>query len=313
VTFALSADAVRVLTRGTFASMAAFTGGRIHLTPVVFAFDGRRLWLTTSRTSVKARAWRQDPRTAGLVVDGGLAVTFSGRVRAFDLLDPKTWAASALRSPLLTRAAARFTTKNTRFFAGYARDAHKVPLSWTPPARVFASVDLEAAALLDPATGTVVERWGTWGDRVRASSGYRSPGGGGDHDLEPAEDVAEAVGAEGDGALAVDGAHPAVVPCRWRADGGDYLAGVALSHLALAGPRSPTGASLTAQRASAWRAREMRGFLAQGRGTVHVPARTRSGRASLERDLEGLGEALVRVRPDRLVWWSGWTTGTVGA
>lgn len=309
MTFELSADAVRVLTRGTFCSMAAFTGGRIHLTPVVFAFDGGRLWLTTSRTSVKARAWREDPRTAGLVVDGGLAVTFSGRIRAFDLLDPKTWAASALRSPLLTRAAARFTAKNARFFAGYARDAHKVPLSWTPPARVFASVDLEAAALLDPGSGTVVERWGAWGDRVRASSGYRSAGDGAG--LIPAEDVAEAVGAEGDGALAVDGTHPAVLPCRWRTDGADYLAGVAQAHLELAGAESQVAAGLTAQRASAWRAREMRGFLAQGEATVHLPARARTGRASLERDLEGLGEALVRLRPGRLVWWSGWTTGTV--
>jgi pyridoxamine 5'-phosphate oxidase-like protein len=290
VSLSLSRDARRVLRHGTFCSIAARAGGRLHLTPVVFALDGDSLWVTTARSSVKARAWRADPRTAGVVVHEGLAVSFRGRVLMFDLLDPGTWARSAARSPVITRAAARFSLKNARFFAGYARDAHRLPLSWTPPARVFASVEMESAALLDLTSGTVVDRWGEWPSRssdvVRTDRPAR---GAGDPLAGLPEDVAEAVGRSGEGAVAVG---RAVLPCAWRAVDGGLLAEVASEHLALSG-RSPDGpAALTGQRASAWRAREMRGFLAQG-----------DARA---------GGSTLRLRPERLVWWHGWSAGTVG-
>ena len=55
--------------RGRFCAVAAMTPRGPHCTPLVFAFSGGRLWLTTSRRSVKARAWRTDP------VDGGPRAT----------------------------------------------------------------------------------------------------------------------------------------------------------------------------------------------------------------------------------------------
>lgn len=289
----LSPEADAVLSRGTFCSLAARAGERIHLTPVVFVRHRDRLWLTTSRASVKARAWRRDAVTAGIVEADGLAVSFRGRVRMYDLLDPSTWRESARRSPLLTAAAARFTLKNGRFFAGYARDAHRVPLAWTPPARVFASVELESAALLDVSAGRLLERWGTWPSGARSGAGDAA---------EPVvtlddplgrlpDDVREAVGSSGDGSAALG---RAIVPCSWyRTASGTLRVGVADGFLELAGGRPALAgpAALSAQRPSAWRAREMRGFLAQGR------VRRRSG-----------GLTLVA---QRLVWWSGWSTGTV--
>ena len=56
-----------VLDRGQFCAVAAMTPRGPHCTPLVFANSGARLWLTTSRRSVKARAWRTDPSVAGLV------------------------------------------------------------------------------------------------------------------------------------------------------------------------------------------------------------------------------------------------------
>ncbi|MCA1727645.1 MAG: pyridoxamine 5'-phosphate oxidase family protein [Actinobacteria bacterium] len=290
MSLSMSREARRVLRRGTFCSIAARADGRLHLTPVVFVLDGDSLWLTTARSSVKARAWREDPRTAGVVEHQGKALSFRGRVRMFDLLDPGTWAASAARSPVITRAAARFSLKNARFFAGYARDAHRLPLSWTPPARVFASVEMDSAALLDVTSGAVVERWGEWPSRssdvVRTDLQAR---GRGDPLAGLPEDIAVAVGRSGEGAVAVG---RAVLPCAWRAENGGLFAEVAPQHLVLAG-RSPDGpAALAGQRASAWRAREMRGFLAQGDARADGPA--------------------VRLRLERLVWWHGWSAGTVG-
>jgi hypothetical protein len=279
-----------VLDEGTFCSIAARTGRRIHLTPVVYVRDADALWVTTARGSVKARAWRKDPRTAGLVVAGDRAITFRGRVRMFDLLDPGTWAASAMRSPVITRAALRFTLKTARFFAGYARDAHKVPLSWTPPARVFASVDIESAALLDLGTGTVIDRWGDWPASGRGGARVRQRARGGDPLAGLPPDVAEAVGRRGQGALAIG---RAVLPCTWEATAGHLRMKVPPSLLALAGSGPSGPAALTAQRASAWRAREMRGWLVHG----HASA-TEAGE--------------VRLDPERVVWWRGWTTGTVG-
>ena len=69
-----------VLDRGQFCAVAAMTPRGPHCTPLVFANSGARLWLTTSRRSVKARAWRTDPSVAGLVRSDDLAVTFTGTV-----------------------------------------------------------------------------------------------------------------------------------------------------------------------------------------------------------------------------------------
>jgi hypothetical protein len=285
----LSAEARRVLAEGTFCSIAARTPRGLHLTPVVYVAGGDRIWMTTSRASVKARAWREDPATAGLVVHDRLAVTFRGRVRAFDLLDPKTWGPSALRSLAITRAAARFSMKNARFFAGYARDAHRVPLSWTPPARVFASVELDAAALLDLGAGTVVERWGEWPDAAPAVSPSRRTGGRGDPLAGLPADVRRAVGDQGEGAV---GLGLAVLPCRWRTAPEALEVAVAVPHLRLCGSNVGDGGAVQGQRPSAWRAREMRGFLAQG------PVRVGKG-------------GRLRLAPERLVWWRGWAAGTV--
>src|SRR6266545_4823840 len=123
VTDGLPPEFERILERGAFCSIAAETRRGPHLTPLVFAWSDGRVWLTTSCGSVKAWAWR--------------AVTFTGRAAAYDVLDPSTWIRTAVRMPAVTAASVRFTAKNARFFAGYAVDARRVPLAWTPPGRVF--------------------------------------------------------------------------------------------------------------------------------------------------------------------------------
>src|SRR6266498_3972190 len=93
---------------------------------------------------------------------GGEVVTFRGRVRTYDALDLLSWLSAAVAGPRLVRAATRFSLKNARFFAGYAVNARRVPLAWTPPGRVFVGVEVKAGALLDLVVRTVAAVWGDW-------------------------------------------------------------------------------------------------------------------------------------------------------
>jgi nitroimidazol reductase NimA-like FMN-containing flavoprotein (pyridoxamine 5'-phosphate oxidase superfamily) len=287
-----------------------------HVTPMVFAFAGGRLWVTTSRRSVKARAWRDDPRCAGLVRAGSDALMFTGRATTHDALDPRSWRRSLSDAPLLALASARFTRKNARFFAGYAFDARKVPLAWTPPGRVFVELEMERAARVE---GDRVETWGEWPtglvsrDRFRATRTGRAA-----FEALP-ETVREAVGTIGAGALAVAGRDgPVVMPARWTVDGAALYAVVSERTLSLAGVTAPTApVALCLDRPSTWRAREMVGAMARGEGEIHALDRIQGGETSARAVVHAAGvegdAVVVRVRPSHFVWWQGWESGTVFA
>ena len=68
----LSTAVQGVLDEGPFCAVATMTPRGPHCTPLVFAYSGGRVWLTTSRGSVKTRAWKVDPGVSGLVRHGEL-------------------------------------------------------------------------------------------------------------------------------------------------------------------------------------------------------------------------------------------------
>jgi hypothetical protein len=249
---------------------------------------------------------------------GSTALSFRGSVTTYDALDPGTWGSTIRGAPSVVRASVAFTLKNAPFFAGYALDARRVPFSWTPPGRVFFSVEMEDGTILDPGAGQIIERWGRWSARAQSQDAFRATRGA-LADREVPVQVREAVGAAGDGVLALEGSGGvAVLPARWVRHAGDgaYYAVLARRLLALAGTGAER-AGLVADRASRWRAADMKGLLVRGRADAFVLARVRSGRDSLARRL-GAAEplpdepAVVRVRPDAVVWWKGWASGTVG-
>ena len=313
---AVPAPVRRLLEQGELCHVAAVTPQGPHVTPMVFATAGDRVWVTTSRGSVKARAWRADPRVAGLVRAGGLAVCFAGTVTTYDLLDPDSWGRSLREGVLIALASARFTRKNARFFAGYAVDAHHVPFAWTPPGRVFAEFTIERSVVLEDQS--VVSAWGDWGTEVRGASSFRAARTG-DRPLARLPGVvASGLGTSGAGALGLSTSEgPVVLPARWLADGAAVYAALPEEVLALADLIDPTvPAALQVDRASWWRAREMVGAMVRGKGEVAVVDRLNSGTRSAQAILTGAGlerrgAALVRVRPERLVWWRGWSSGTV--
>ncbi|HET7235719.1 MAG TPA: pyridoxamine 5'-phosphate oxidase family protein, partial [Actinomycetota bacterium] len=194
----------RALEGGDFCHVAAITPVGPHVTPMVFAVAGDRVWVTTSRGSVKARSWRADRRVAGLVRAGDRDVTFGGTVATYDLLDPGSWGRSVREGLLLAVASTRFTRKNARFFAGYAVDAHHVPFAWTPPGRVFAEIVIERSAILEP--GGAASMWGDWGAEVAGASRFRAARAG-EQPLERLpDDVVGELGDSGDAALGLPAA-----------------------------------------------------------------------------------------------------------
>lgn len=302
-------EAEAIFDSGTLCYLAVRTPRGPHLTPVVFVLDAGRIWVTTSRGSVKSRAWGRSPEAAGMVRVGDWAVTFRGRVHVYDALDPVTWPAALLAGTRIAAAGARFTLKNAPFYAGYAVDARSVPFAWSPPGRIFAAIDLTAGAVLDLRAGLVAAVWGTW----EMGASFRRA-------LEPLPrrrpldrrvpvEVSGVLGRTGRGALALTGRRPdrplTVLPVTWRraASTGSYEAAipVAFARLTGAGPRARV--CLTLDRASRWRASQMKGLLLQGPAEVFLP-RGRPPRGLPER------HALVRLVPDRGVWWSGWASGT---
>jgi len=309
----LPADVAALLDRGAFCYLGVRTPGGLHATPVVYAVWDHALWVTTARRSVKARTWRTDRRVAGLVRTEAGSVVFGGVVRAHDLLDPTTWMASAANVHRITAAAVAFTRRNARFFAGYAVDARRVPLAWTPPGRVFARVDLERIALI---RGGGVSARGGFGRTVGSHTSFRAGRG-----ADPLEGIPDAVrqriGVGGPAALALEGRlGPLVLPATWWPEGGWAYAVLPEARVRLAAVAGEAPASLTVDHASRWRASAMTGVLLQGGASVFVLDRLRSGAgsaASIVRraGLDPKGAALVRLRPDRVVWWRGWSAGTV--
>jgi nitroimidazol reductase NimA-like FMN-containing flavoprotein (pyridoxamine 5'-phosphate oxidase superfamily) len=305
-----------VLDHGSIAYLAVGTRAGPHVTPVVYAMFASRMWVTTARRTVKGGVWRIRPRVAGLVRSGDHAVSFTGSVRLHDILNPATWPASLIELPTVAAAGAVFTGRNARFFAGYAVDARKVPLSWTPPGRVFAEIAVEASALLED-WGEPPKTWGRMGEQVRSHASFRSGRAArSPFELLP-DEVRTRVEHGGHAVLAVDGADgPVVLPVQFVEERGVLYAAVEAHSLALAEAGPDAAVGLTVDHASRWRAADMTGVLIRGTGSIHVLSRLRSGRAPAERLIERAGAlpegmALVRIRPRRLVWWKGWASDTV--
>jgi hypothetical protein len=307
----LSTAVQDVLDRGQFCAVATMTPRGPHCTPLVYVGSGARVWLTTSRRSVKANAWRRDPTMAGLVRDGDLAVTFTGTVRTYDALDRRTWGAAVAGAISIARATATFSAKNARFFAGYAVDARQVPFAWTPPGRVFVGVDLERTALVDPQG--VQEGRGRWGGTPGSAATFRRTKGL-DPFAEVPRDVAERLGREGEGALAIAGERGLVVlPVRWRADATSLYAALPGDTLALAAVGAEAPVALTVDTPSIWRARDMVGAMFQGTAQFAVEGQVGSGASSLHAVASSIApnaSAVARVMATRVVWWQGWTSGS---
>ena len=282
---------------GRFCAVAAMTPRGPHCTPLVFANSGARLWLTTSRRSVKARAWRTDPSVAGLVRSEDLAVTFTGTVRTYDALGstdlgrgrrrgdvdrPRHRRRSAPRTPGSSPATrsmrSRCRSRGPRRVASSSASIWSAPPSLDAARRAGGPGPLgrrrRLAPDLPPREGRRRARAASRGDRRAASDEI------------------------GDGALAVVGERGLVVlPVRWRAESGALYAMLPAETLALAGADADAPVALMVDRAvGVARARHGRrdvpgrGVVLRGGGgrigsdlAADVSARDRAGRGARAR------------------------------
>ena len=262
---------------------------------------------------MKARAWKIDPSVAGLVRFGELSVTFTGTVRTYDALDRSTWSSAVAGATSIARAGAMFSKKNAKFFAGYALDAHQVPFAWTPPGRVFVGIDLERTALLGE--DGVQEGRGRWGGESESHKTFRKTKAEGDPFGALPTGVRGVLGDDGDAAIAVLGERgPVVLPARWRVEGGALFAALPAETLVLAGAGPDAPIALTVDRAVEWRARDMIGAMVQGTASIVVLDGLGSGAKTaraLATTIDPEAGALVRIAPSRIVWWKGWTSGSL--
>ena len=266
--------------RGSSARWRRSTPNGPHCTPLVFAYSGARIWLTTSRRSVKARAWRVDPSIAGLVRDGDLAVTFTGTVRTYDALDKRTWAAAVAGATSIARATAGSagrtpasspatpSTPGRCRSPGRRRGGSSSGSIWN--ARRSSTT---RACRRDAAAGAARKRPRTRpsGARDGRRSARASP-----------RRVARRSAGRASGALAVAGERgPVVLPVRWRAEANALYAALPAETLAMAGADPDAPVALTVDRPSVWRARDMVGAMFQGVAESFVEGSVGSGAKSM--------------------------------
>ena len=312
----------RVLAAGSFCWLGVTTASGPHVTPLVYASYHDRLWVTTARGSVKAKRWKHDGVAGALVRGDGYDLSLRGEVTLHDALDPGTWFRAVRQAPVVSMATAEFVRKNARFFAGYARDARRVPLAWTPPGRVFAEISLDAGVVSDASSGEVIERWGSGRRRgIESAAAFRRTRAPVGPFASVPPDVRQALGSAGDCVVGLAAPSrgaplPAVLPARWALDEGGLFVAVREELTALAGGvRKGMLMSVTIDHAPTWRAADMSGVLAQGEPKVFLAERVRTGGRGVRERLEQMGGEddwmLARLAPSRVVWWHGWSSGTV--
>jgi hypothetical protein len=168
----------------------------------------------------------------------------------------------------------------------------------------------------------VVARWGSGRKRASESAtSFRQTKVTGDAFAAVPDEVARAVGSQGDCALGLAPSAAAevapILPARWSLDEHGLFVAARSELIDLVGGARRGGAvGVTVDHASSWRASDMAGVLVQGEAKAFVAEHLRSGARSAGERLRRMGAGLedwtlMRVSPHRLVWWHGWSSGTV--
>jgi hypothetical protein len=123
----------------------------------------------------------------------------------------------------------------------------------------------------------------------------------------------------GEAALAVEGEDGlAVLPAGWVATDHELFAAMPLAVAGLAGAAASDRVALSIDSASWWRAADMAGAMIQGASSAFavdelVTGSGSAGRLAAAAGAARTGSVLVRVRPRRVVWWLGWSSGAIPA
>lgn len=281
----LHADPVAtVLHEARQAHLAVATVGGPHVTPVLYAFDRRRLWFLAASPTVKARTVATGSRGAALVTTPGIAVVFAGTLERLDPLTPSSLVRAGAAVPSVPAAVARFAVRNAVDLLGFVGDAVRGRAGRMPPhRRVLLALRPERLAVVDDAG--VVAVAGDW-------PGEAPEGGGG-----PTATVAVPSGTQA--VVGWDGPDgPLALPGRWDAERGE--ASVLDELAALTGTRQPAAAAVVFDDYGRPGPAAKRGVLLRGRGS---PADVTPAD----------GWRRLRIEADRRTSWDGIETTTDAA
>ena len=262
-------DRIRdVLDHGDPFYVAVDAPGGVHVVPVNFTCQGRRIWIFSLRGSLKERTLRRRPAVGGLVRHGERAVMLTGKAHLVDIptargLTPKR----LLRLPI---AAADYTVRNRKALAGMALHPPSPLRAPALAVGVPVTIDVERVALLE--SGRVVADWGDWPRQAPVASRTvlpvqppgleRLPGQLRSLLREPARPAV--LGWE-------SSAGPVAIPAVWHPDSALFESD--LSTLTLAGARSDIEGCAIVDRYS-WRFKDHEGVLMAGRGRLAIDGDT---------------------------------------
>jgi hypothetical protein len=266
----------RVAGSAPHAYLAVETARGPHVTPVLFAIAQDRIWFAIQRDTLKARVLAKRPRVGVLLPGDEAAVSITGDAALLDPLRPASLAGALPEMARAPGALPLYGLRNGGELAGFARDAARARGAAPPPALALVAVRPRALAIVPPPP------------RVPARRGSVAlpdlPAG-----------LAALAAAPGDGVLAWPTSEgPLVLPAAWQPAGGRAAIPWAPLRDAAAPREAAACLCLDAAHGSGPAAKE--GVLLRG------PGRITPGRET----------ATVTLEAERVTWWSGFETASVG-
>jgi hypothetical protein len=300
-------EVAALLAASPYAEVGVDTRLGPHVTPAAFAAASGRLWVVSSRRTVRVRSVRRTGHAAALVRQDERAVVVSGRAQVLSVWRRDEALALLAGSLPAARAAAAYTVRNAgTVLAGFLADLLMGAGDPTVYDRVLVAIDADRGMLLDGPD--LLATWGRWGTGGRARSGRRGSAG----QRAPRQGAAPPSlddllrNLPPRVAATLDDPRPAslgwstpsgcvVLPATGTATPGRVtVASAALDHAG--GPRAqPEGACVTVHDSPGLRPSTFHGAVLRGEGRV---AR------------HGAERSTVAVAAERISWWSGFESGT---
>src|SRR5579884_1850374 len=158
-------DVATVLGSTPYADVAVDTARGPHITPAAFAAAGGRLWVVSSRRTLRVRSVRRRHHASVLVRHGSRSVVISGSADVLSFWRPSETVGIVMNSGHVARAAATYALRNSRLLlGGFLRDILAGTGDLTVYDRVLVAIEPERGMLLDG--DRLLHTWGRW-RRVR--------------------------------------------------------------------------------------------------------------------------------------------------
>jgi hypothetical protein len=295
-------EVAALLAATPWADIAVETRTGPHVTPAAFAAAGGRLWVVSSRRSLRVGAVRRTGRASALVRSGDRSLVVSGAAEVLSVWRRREMAALLAGGLPAARAATAYTRRNaTLVLAGFVTDLLMGSGDPTVYDRVLISIEAERGMLVE---GTEVrETWGRWrrpGRTAAASTATPSNGASPALPLEAliADVPAEVVESTSRAHVATVGlstpAGPLALPAL-DTPGDSGRVHLPTAALAVAGLNGHAAACITVHESPGRRPSRFRGMVL--RGDAHLLRR-------------GAARTALQLEADRVSWWSGFASGT---